>query len=94
MTKFACADAIGNLLQLSTDTALTLALPTDQLLAAADEIRLGRCHRKELQIWMVQSTRFEATKVIDAVASAISWDRHLEFLVLQMEDSSYAYKQH
>jgi hypothetical protein len=49
-TKRTSADAIRNLLQLPTDTELTLALTPVQRLAAADEIRLGRCLIKALNL--------------------------------------------
>jgi hypothetical protein len=85
-TKFASADAIRNLLQLPADTALTLVLTPDQWLAVADEIRLGRCSLKNLHLWMYRSSSSEATEAIKALASAIREDRHLEGLVLRMED--------
>jgi hypothetical protein len=86
MTKFASGDAIRNLLQLPANTALTLALTPEQLLAVADEIRLGRSHRKELSLWMVHSTHSKATEAVKAVASAIQLDCKLEDLYLQMKD--------
>jgi hypothetical protein len=39
-----------------------------------------------LKLWMAQSTPFEATEAVKAVASAIREDRHLGALVLKMED--------
>jgi hypothetical protein len=85
-TDFASADAIRNLLQLQTDTPLTLALRLDQWLAVADEIRLGRCLIKDLALCMVQSSSSEASEAVQAVASTIRGDRHFESFMLQMED--------
>jgi hypothetical protein len=86
LTQFASAAAIRNLLQLPTDTALSLGLTPDQWLMVADEIRLGHCLIKKLNIAMRQSSNSEATEAVKAVASAIRDDRHLEYLVLQMEN--------
>jgi hypothetical protein len=86
MTKFVSANAIRNLFQLPTDTALGLKLTPEHWLAVADEIRQGRCHVKDLQLWMHHSTRFEATEAVKAVASAIREDNSLECLVLRMEN--------
>jgi hypothetical protein len=85
-TQFASADAIRNLLQLPTDTILDLALTSDQWLTVADEIRLGRCLIKSLNLRMFSSSSSEATEAVEAVASAIREDRHLESLELRMED--------
>jgi hypothetical protein len=87
LTKFASTDAIRNLLQLPADTALSLALPPDQWLAVADEIRRGRCLIKKLALWMVRSLSSEATtEAVKAVASAIREDHHFEHLTLKMEN--------
>jgi hypothetical protein len=87
-TKFASANAIRNLLQLPKDTALVLPLTPDRWLTVANEIRQGRCHIKDLQLWMLRrtSTRSEATEAVKAVASAIREDNSLEKLSLQMEN--------
>jgi hypothetical protein len=86
MIKHASADAIRSLLQLPTVTALTLGLTTDHWLAVAEDIHLGRCLIKELTLCMLQGTSSKATEAVKAVASAIREDRHLESLVLQIED--------
>jgi hypothetical protein len=86
MTAFASAGAIRSLLQLPTYMVLGLALPPDQWLAVADEIRLGRCLIKRLNLDLFASSSSEATEAVKAVASAIQEDRHLEFLELRMED--------
>jgi hypothetical protein len=86
MTKFASANAILNLVQLRTDTLFSLALTPVQWSAAANEIRLGRCIIKKLQLVLLQSSRSEATEAVKAVASAILEDRHLESLELQIEN--------
>jgi hypothetical protein len=86
MTEFASADAIRNLLQLPTVTRLSLTLTPKQWLAVADEIRLGRYLIKKLNLDMFLYTSSEATEAVKAVASAIREDRHLESLVLRMED--------
>jgi hypothetical protein len=85
-TRYAGADAVRNLLQLPTDTALRLALTPTHWLTAADEIRQGRCHRKELHLCMLQSSSSEATEALQAVASVIRIDRNLEHLTLKMEN--------
>jgi hypothetical protein len=86
MTEFASADAIRNLLQLPTDIDLRLALTPNQWLAVADEIRLGRCLIKNLNLDMFLTSRSEATEAVKAVAGALREDRHLECLALRMED--------
>jgi hypothetical protein len=86
MTKFASADAIRSLLQLTTDPFMTLALTPDQWLLAADEIRLGRCLIKELHLLLGQCSSSKATEAVKAVASAIREDRNLECLELGIED--------
>jgi hypothetical protein len=86
MTRCGSADAIRNLLQLPTDTALTLGLTPDQWLAVTDEIRLGRCFIKSLELAMLKCSSAKATEAVKAVASAIREDRHLEHLVLEMEE--------
>jgi hypothetical protein len=68
-TEFASADAIRNLLvQLPTDTKLMLVLPSNQWSAVADDIRNGRCNIKHLALLMVQSSSYEATEAVKAVA--------------------------
>jgi hypothetical protein len=86
MTESASADAIRNLLQLPTDTTLSLGLTPDQSLPVTDAIRLGRCLIKNLHLCMLEGARSWGTEAVKAVASAIREDRHLESLVLQMED--------
>jgi hypothetical protein len=86
MTESASTDAIRNLLQLPTDTVLSLALTPDHWLAVADEIRLGRCLIKNLHLCMLQGARSWGTEAVKAVASAIPEDYHLESLTLKMED--------
>jgi hypothetical protein len=86
MTKFVSANAIRNLLQLPTGTELCLILSPDYWLAVANEIRVGRCLIKNLDIDMFSSSSSEATEAVKAVASAIREDRHLESLELRMED--------
>jgi hypothetical protein len=86
MTKSASADAIRSLLQLPADTALNLTLTPDQWLSVVDEIRRGHCLIKNLSLWMVRSSSFEATEAVKAVASAIREDHHLEHLTLKMEN--------
>jgi hypothetical protein len=85
-TRYASDDAVKNLLQLPTDTALRLALKPDHWLVVADEIRQGRCHRKTLHLNMLQNSSSGATEAVKAVASAIREDRHLEQLTLKMEN--------
>jgi hypothetical protein len=85
-TRYAGADAVRNLLQLPTDTALRLALIPDHWLTVADEIRQGRCDRKELHLCMLQNSSSEATEALQAVASAIRIDRKLEHITLKMEN--------
>jgi hypothetical protein len=57
LTKFASVDAIRYLLQLPTITPLILGLTPDHWLAVADEVRLGRCHIKDLTLCMLQAPR-------------------------------------
>jgi hypothetical protein len=71
---------------LPADTALSFALTPDQWLAVSDEIRLGRYLIKKLYLRMYRSSTSEATEAAKAIASAIREDRHLETLVLQIED--------
>ena len=85
-TEFASADAIRNLLQLPTGAELCLILTPDHWLAVADEIRLGRCHIKDLNLKVFSSSSSEATEAVIVVASAIREDRHLESLELGMQD--------
>jgi hypothetical protein len=86
MTRNASADATKNLLQLPTNTALTLALTPDHWLAVADGIRQGRCNVQRLTLSMVQGTRPEATKAVQALAMAIQLDCNLLHLSLEMEN--------
>jgi hypothetical protein len=88
VTYFASADAIRNLLQPSTDTALTLGLTPDQWLAVADEIRLGRCFIKELFLMLPHRSSFNTTEAVKVLASAIREDRHLESLMLERKTVS------
>jgi hypothetical protein len=85
-TKCASADAIRNLLQLPTDTGLSLKLTPDYWLVVADEIRQGRCLIKKLSLDMFLCSNSEASEAVKAVASAIREDHHLESLVLEMVD--------
>jgi urocanate hydratase len=52
----------------------------------ADEIRLGRCLIKELNLISGHRSRFEATDAVKAIASAIQMDCNLESLLLRMEN--------
>jgi hypothetical protein len=85
-TRYAGADAVKNLLQLPTNTALTLVVTPDHCLAVADEIRLGRFLIKDFGLCMFQGASSKAAKAVKAVASAIREDHHLETLMLQIED--------
>jgi hypothetical protein len=76
-TKYASADAIRNLLQLSTVTALRLVLPRDQWLAVAEEIRMGRCLIKDLADrygCIVMSTIFFAEDLLHFGEATIRWE--------------------
>jgi hypothetical protein len=86
MTPCASADAIRSLLQLPMDRFVSLALTPDQWLVVADEIRLGHCLIKELTLCMLQGASSKTSEAVEAVASAIREDRHLEFLELGVED--------
>jgi hypothetical protein len=86
MTTCASADAIRNLLQLPTVTALSLGLTLDHWLAVADEIRQGRCLIKNLTLCKEQGSKSKATEAVKALASAIKEDRRLEYLELRMEN--------
>jgi hypothetical protein len=68
------------------DTVLSLGLKTDQWLAVADEIRLGRCLTKDLNLCMLKDGSSKGTEAVKAVANAIREDRHLESLELGIED--------
>jgi hypothetical protein len=86
MTKYASADAMKNLLQLTPATKLYLVLEMDQLLAVADEIRQGRCKIKYLGLHMHQGSISDATEAVKIVANAIRFDSILEHLVFKMEN--------
>jgi hypothetical protein len=53
------ANAIRNLLQLPTVTTLTLVVRPDQWLAVTEEIRQGRCYKKQLSLWMEQKCKLQ-----------------------------------
>jgi hypothetical protein len=80
-TKYACADAVKNLLQMRP---LNLLLNTDQCLAVAAGIRHGRCNIQRLTLAMDRRTISDATEVVKAIASAIQLDRSLEPLELKV----------
>jgi hypothetical protein len=84
MSKCASADARKNLLQLHSATELHLVLETEHWLAVADEIRQGRCNVQRLTLAMVHCARFESTKAVQALASAIQLDCNLQYLALEM----------
>jgi hypothetical protein len=87
MTKYACVDAIKNLLQLPSAIELHLVLENEHWLAVADEIRRGRCNVvQRLILVMLQVTISDATEAVKAVASAIRLDCNLEHLYLRMEN--------
>jgi hypothetical protein len=65
---------------------LRFALPPDHWLAVPDEIRQGRCYKKQLTFWMVRSSFSAAAEAVKAVESAIKEYRHLESLELRMEN--------
>jgi hypothetical protein len=71
-------------LQLVTD--LYLVLETEQWLAAADEIRRGRCNVQRLTLGKYRVAESEATEAVKAVASAIRLDQNLEHITLRMEN--------
>jgi hypothetical protein len=85
-TECANAGAMKHLLQLRSDTRLNLSLNTEHWLAVADEIRQGRCHVQSLILWMLEEARFEDTKAVKAVASAIQMDHNLTTLYLRMDN--------
>jgi hypothetical protein len=87
MTEYASADAIKNMLQLQSATDLKLLLTMDQGLAVADEIRRGHCNVQRLNLILFPATTSEATKGVNAVASAIRLDRNLEHFTLGVEDA-------
>jgi hypothetical protein len=87
LTKYASADAMKNLLlQLTSTTKLHLVLEMDQLLAAADEIRLGHCS-KTLTLTMPSATRSEATEAFKVLASTIQLICNLKRLNLSVVGS-------
>jgi hypothetical protein len=86
MTNCASTDARKNLLQLHSATELRLVLETDHWLAVVADIRQGRCNVQRLTLAMFQGTRSEATEAVQALASAIQLDGHLEHLALDMEN--------
>jgi hypothetical protein len=65
-------------------TDLVLSLSSDHWLAVADGIRRGSI--RWLTIYMRDTATFEATEAVKAIASAISQDRNLECLTLEMEN--------
>jgi hypothetical protein len=79
------AGAMQTLLQLPKDTALILRVEMDCWLAVVDGIRLGYCNIKQLDLAMYQSSTSERTEAIKAIASAITLDRNLEHLLLEIE---------
>jgi hypothetical protein len=83
-SQCASAGAIKTLLQLPKDADLTLMLNAEQWLAVADGIRQGQCNIKSLSLDMLQSSFFEATKAVKAIASAIRLDHNLERLKLYL----------
>jgi hypothetical protein len=86
MTKCASAGAMKNLLRnLHSATDLRLVLETNHWLAVADEIRLGHCLIKTLELAMRRGTSSEATEAIKALASAIQLDQNLERVTLRIE---------
>jgi hypothetical protein len=90
-TQCASADAMKTLLQLPRKTILVvLGLnTTEHWLAVADGIREGQCNIKHLSLVTLQSSSFEATKAVKAIASAIRLDQILEFLHLKILDSDF-----
>jgi hypothetical protein len=86
--KCAITAAMKSLLQLQSTTELLLVLNTEQWLAAAKEIRRGRCNvqRLILSLVMHQGTTSDATEAVKAVASAIRLDPNLEHLTLEVEE--------
>jgi hypothetical protein len=86
MARYACCNAMRNLLHLRPATELHLVLERDQWLAVADEIRQGRCNVQTLKLTILQNTRSEATEVIKAAATAIQLDRSLECLTLEIQN--------
>jgi hypothetical protein len=67
-------------------TDLYLEMEKENWLAAADEIRRGRCKIQMLTLAMRQTTRSEVTEAVKAVTSAIMLDRNLEHVTLRMEN--------
>jgi hypothetical protein len=88
MTKHASNASLKNLLHSHKATELwCLILETDQSwLTVTDEIRHGRCNVQTLTFAMLQVTRSETTKAVQALASSIQLDRNLEHLELKMEN--------
>jgi hypothetical protein len=86
MTKHASADAMNNLIQLTSTTKLYLVLEIDKWLAVADEIRQGRCNVQTLTLGMYPGVISHDTEAIKAVASAIRLDQNLKSITLQMEN--------
>jgi hypothetical protein len=87
-TKYASCDAMRSLMQLHAATELSLVLETDQWLAAADEIRRGRCNVQRLTLTLDAHPGLmpDATEAVKAVASAIRLDQSLEHLTLEVEN--------
>jgi hypothetical protein len=81
-TKCASVGAMKNLLQLQSAAILTLGLTTEHWLAVADRIRQGRCNVQNLNLVLLQSSNFNDTEVVEAVASAIREDSTIESLGL------------
>jgi Ran GTPase-activating protein (RanGAP) involved in mRNA processing and transport len=84
-TPYASAGATRTLLQLLKDVYLTLVLTDkEHWLAVADGIRQGQCTIKSLKLALLQSSSFEATEAVKAIAGAIHLDHNLERLNLQI----------
>jgi hypothetical protein len=68
---------------LQSATELYLMLEKENWLAVADEIRLGRCNIRLLELAMSRGTISDVTESGIAVASAIRLDQNLEHITLR-----------
>jgi hypothetical protein len=82
-TKYASADAMNNLLQLTPAAKLYLSLKMNQWLALADEIRQGRCKIKYLSLSMHDGSTSGAAEAVKVVADAIRRDCSLEHITFK-----------